>query len=52
MQIIEKIKLIQEAADRQGIVITDILEDGTIVSELPARSRTTQRYAQFACVLS
>lgn len=40
MQIIEKIKLIQEAAERQGIVVTDILEDGTVVSDLPAFRRT------------
>lgn len=40
MQIIEQIKKIQEAAKRQGIVVTDILSNGTVVSDLPAYHRT------------
>jgi len=40
MQIIKRIKKLQEAAKRQGIVVTDILDDGTVVSDLPAYTRT------------
>ena len=40
MKIIEKIKQLQEAAKKQGIIVTDITEDGLVESDLPAVKRT------------
>lgn len=40
MKIIEQIRKLQEAAKKSGIVVTDILEDGTVVQDLPAVRRT------------